>query len=215
MARVEKSIEVHVPLETAYNQWTQFEEFPRFMEGIQEVRQLDDSRLFWAAEVGGERKEWYARITRQVRTVTFHPKADDSMTTEIQVQMEYEPEDTKEQVGDALGMVSRRVEGDLKRFKEFIESRGSETGAWRGTVGGEERGTTGLYGASGQGGTNYGGTREPSPGFGATEEERRRGGMEFGGPTGEDVGRGGAGESGSDYGPREGDISPRGPNKPM
>ncbi len=148
MAKVEKSIELDVPVNTAYNQWTQFEEFPRFMEGVQEVRQLDDSRLFWAAEVGGERKEWYARITRQVPDeviaweseggtpnsgmVSFRP-ADDGKT-EVKVLMEYEPEDLKEQIGDALGVVSRRVEGDLKRFKEFIESRGHETGAWRGEV---------------------------------------------------------------------------------
>jgi uncharacterized membrane protein len=148
MATVDKTIEVNVPVSTAYNQWTQFEEFPRFMEGIQEVQQLSDERLFWAAEVGGERKEWYARITRQVPdevlaweseggtmndgTVIFKPTDDGK--TEIELHMSYDPESFKEQVGGALGVVSRRVEGDLKRFKEFIEERGVETGAWRGEI---------------------------------------------------------------------------------
>ena len=149
MVTIEKTIEVEVPVQTAYNQWTQFEEFPRFMEGVEQVRQLDDQRLYWAADIGGERKEWYARITRQVPDeviawqseggapnsgmVSFRP-AQDGMKTEVQLHMEYEPEDFKEQVGDALGIVSRRVEGDLKRFKEFIEERGSETGGWRGEI---------------------------------------------------------------------------------
>jgi hypothetical protein len=149
MAKIEKKIEVEVPLQTAYNQWTQFEEFPRFMEGVQEVRQMDDERLAWVAEVSGERKEWLARITRQVPDqvvaweseggtpnagiVTFHRLG--GSRTEVSLEMEYEPEDFKEVVGDKLGFVSRRVEGDLKRFKEFIEERGVETGAWRGQVG--------------------------------------------------------------------------------
>ena len=148
MAKVDKTIEVNVPLQTAYNQWTQFEEFPEFMEGAQEVRQLEDERLFWAAEVGGERKEWYARITRQVPdeviaweseggvvnhgTVVFRQKGSEK--TEVELHLEYEPEDFKEQLGDLLGVVSRRVEGDLKRFKEFMEDRGRETGAWRGEI---------------------------------------------------------------------------------
>jgi len=137
-----------VPVSTAYNQWTQFEEFPRFMEGIQEVQQLDDSRLFWAADVGGERKEWYARITRQVPdevlsweseggtlnngTIVFKPTDDGK--TELEVHMDYEPDGVKEQIGGALGVVGRRVDGDLKRFKEFIETRGTESGGWRGDI---------------------------------------------------------------------------------
>lgn len=149
MAQVDTSIKVDVPVQTAYNQWTQFEEFPRFMEGIQEVQQLDNERLFWAAELGGERKEWYAHITRQVPnevlaweseggvlnsgTVIFKP-ADGANQTEIEVHMEYEPEDFKEQVGGALGFVSRKVNADMKRFKEFIEERGRETGAWQGEI---------------------------------------------------------------------------------
>jgi uncharacterized membrane protein len=146
--RIDKTVEIDVPVTTAYNQWTQFEEFPRFMEGVQEVQQLDDSRLFWTADVGGKRKEWYARITRQVPdevlaweseggtensgTVVFKPLDGDR--TELQVHMDYDPEGFQEQVGGALGVLSRRVDGDLKRFKEFIETRGTETGAWRGEI---------------------------------------------------------------------------------
>ncbi len=148
MANVDTSIKVGVPIETAYNQWTQFEEFPRFMEGIEEVQQLADERLFWAAQIGGERKEWYAHITRQVPnevlaweseggvlnsgTVIFKPA--DNGETEIELHMEYETEDFKEKAGDALGFVSRRVTADMKRFKEFIEERGRETGAWKGEI---------------------------------------------------------------------------------
>jgi uncharacterized membrane protein len=146
--RVDEKIEVKVPISTAYNQWTQFEEFPRFMQGIEQVEQLDNTRLHWTAEVGGERKDWYARITRQVPdevvsweseggvvnsgTVVFHPIAAEK--TEIQVHMEYEPESAKEKAGGALGVPDRKVESDLKRFKDFIEERGSETGAWRGEI---------------------------------------------------------------------------------
>jgi uncharacterized membrane protein len=148
METVEKSIEVHVPVNTAYNQWTQFEDFPRFMEGIKEVRQLDDTHLHWRASVGGKDKEWDSEITEQVPdqriawrstggatnsgVVTFDRIDQD--TTRILVEMDYDPEGVVENVGDAVGAVSRRVEGDLERFKEFIESRGQETGAWRGDV---------------------------------------------------------------------------------
>ncbi|HYD80759.1 MAG TPA: SRPBCC family protein [Paucimonas sp.] len=148
METVEKSIEVNVPASTAYNQWTQFEDFPRFMEGIKEVRQLDDTHLHWRAEVAGKEKEWDAEITEQIPdqriawrstggaansgAVTFQPLGDSS--TRILVEMDYEPEGVVESVGDAMGAVSRRVEGDLERFKEFIEGRGQETGAWRGNV---------------------------------------------------------------------------------
>ena len=172
MATVEKTIEVNVPVQTAYNQWTQFEEFPRFMEGVEEVRQLDNERLYWKAEVGGETKEWHARITRQVPDqmicweseggtmnsgmVSFQSATDGK--TEVHLRMEYEPEGIKEQVGDALGVLSRQVQGDLDRFKEFIETRGMETGAWRGEIGGDVSDTSGRYGASGQGGPGYGGT---------------------------------------------------------
>lgn len=149
MGTVEKTIEVDVPVTTAYNQWTQFEEFPRFMEGVREVRQMDDTRLYWKAEIGGREKEWYARIidqepdrriawqseqgARNGGEVSFEPL--DGSRTNISLRMEYEPEDFVESTGDVLGFVSRRVEGDLDRFKEFIEARGQETGAWRGSVG--------------------------------------------------------------------------------
>ena len=146
--QVEKTIEVAVPVSTAYNQWTQFEEFPQFMEGVEQVTQLDDQRLHWVANIGGQRKEWYARITEQIPderiawtseggvfnagVVTFHRISPEE--TRVMLQMEYEPENFVESVGDVLGFVSRRVEGDLERFKEFIESRGVETGAWRGKI---------------------------------------------------------------------------------
>lgn len=148
MATVERSIEVTVPVRTVYNQWTQFEEFPRFMEGVEEVRQLDDKRLRWRATIAGKQEEWDAAIseqtpdqriawhsttgTRNAGVVTFH-HIDDN-TTRVMLQLAYEPEGIVENVGSALGVVERRVAGDLERFKEFIESRGRETGAWRGEI---------------------------------------------------------------------------------
>ena len=148
MARIEESIDVAVPVETAYNQWTQFEQFPSFMEGIEAVQQLDDTRLHWVAEIGGKREEWDARITEQhpdhrvawaatsgkgnAGVVTFHRL--DEAQTRVMVQMDWEPEGATEQIGATLGMDNRRVQGDLQRFKELIEQRGSETGAWRGEV---------------------------------------------------------------------------------
>ncbi len=148
MSSVEKSIEVNVPVSTAYNQWTQFEDFPNFMEGVEHVKQLDDTRLEWAAEIAGQRREWEAKITEQnpderiawaavgdvghAGVVTFH-RIDDS-TTRIMLQLEFQPENLVEKAGDALGIVKSRVKGDLGRFKEFIEKRGQETGAWRGEV---------------------------------------------------------------------------------
>jgi uncharacterized membrane protein len=148
MERLEKYVDINVPVRTAYNQWTQFEEFPRFMEGVESVKQLDDTRLHWVANVGGERKEWNARITDQIPdqriawrseggeftagTVSFNPLG--SGQTRVMVQFDYEPQGIIEKLGDMLGIVSRRVEGDLERFKDFIEKRGHETGDWRGTV---------------------------------------------------------------------------------
>ena len=148
MASIEKSIEVNVPVHTAYNQWTQFEEFPRFMEGVEEVLQLDDTHLHWRARIAGKEEEWDAVITEQIPderiawrntsgarnagVITFHKL--DPQRTKLMLQLDYDPEGALENVGSALGMVSRRVEGDLERFKEFIESRGAETGAWRGEV---------------------------------------------------------------------------------
>jgi len=148
MSVIEKSIEIEVPVRTAYNQWTQFEEFPKFMEGVKQVKQIDDKHLHWKAEIGGKEKEWDAEITEQIpdervawrsRTgamnagvVTFHRLSD--AKSKVMLQMEYDPEGVVENVGDAVGVVSQRVVGDLERFKKYIESRGRETGAWRGTV---------------------------------------------------------------------------------
>ncbi|CAN5658149.1 SRPBCC family protein [soil metagenome] len=148
MGKVEQSIDVNVPLSTAYNQWTQFEEFPRFMEGVKRVRQLDDRTLEWTAEIGGNEESWTAEISEQepdkrvawhatsgatnAGVVTFHRIDDD--TTRVMLQMEWQPQNAAQSVGDALGLDDRRVKGDLERFKEFIESRGAETGAWRGEV---------------------------------------------------------------------------------
>lgn len=148
MSTIEKSIQVNVPVHTAYNQWTQFEEFPRFMEGVKEVRQLDDTHVRWRAEVAGKDKEWDAEITEQLPdqriawrsvsgarnagVVTFHRIDDD--TTRIMLQMDYEPEGVIENAGDTSGALSLRIQADLERFKDFVESSGQETGAWRGKV---------------------------------------------------------------------------------
>ena len=148
MANIEQSIDVEVPVRTVYNQWTQFEEFPRFMEGVTRVTQLDDRRLRWQASIGGTDKEWTAEITEQIPdervawrstsgaanagVVTFHRLAD--AKTRIMLQLEYDPEGVIENVADAVGVVSGRVRGDLERFKEFIEERQRETGSWRGEI---------------------------------------------------------------------------------
>lgn len=148
MSTIEKSIEVNVPVRTAYNQWTQFEEFPKFMEGVEEVKQLDDTHLHWKAKIAGKEKQWNAVITEQrpddriawkstdgaknAGCVTFHRLSDTK--SKVMLQLDYEPEGAVENVGDVVGAVSTRVSGDLERFKTFIESRGQETGAWRGDV---------------------------------------------------------------------------------
>jgi uncharacterized membrane protein len=148
MARVEQSIEVDVPVRTAYNQWTQFEQFPQFMEAVDEVRQLDDTHLHWRVSHDGQLAEFDAEITEQspddriawtttdgkshAGVVTFHRLSDDSCM--VMVQMDWEPEGILETLGAAVGADDRRVKADLERFKEMIESRGSETGAWRGEV---------------------------------------------------------------------------------
>ncbi len=148
MATVEKTIEVNVPLSTAYNQWTQFEEFPQFMEGVESVTQLDDTHVRWVAEIAGRRHEWEAEISEQRPderiawratdgkanggVVTFH-RIDDQ-TTRIMLQMDWEPEGAVEQAGAAVGADEARVKADLERFKRLVESRGQETGAWRGEV---------------------------------------------------------------------------------
>lgn len=148
MSVIEKSIEINVPVRAAYNQWTQFEEFPKFMEGVKQVTQLDDKHLHWKADIGGKEKEWKAEITEQIPderiawtsrggalnagVVTFHRLSDSK--SKVMLQMEYDPQGFVENVGDAVGVVTQRVQGDLERFKQYIENRGQETGAWRGTV---------------------------------------------------------------------------------
>jgi uncharacterized membrane protein len=148
MSVIEQACEVNVPVRTAYNQWTQFEEFPRFMEGVESVKQLDDKRLHWVTEIAGIKREFDATITEQTPdqriswradgdttqagVVTFHRLAEDK--TRVMLQMEIEPSDFAEKAGDALGIIERRVKGDLDRFKDFIEGRGTETGAWRGEI---------------------------------------------------------------------------------
>jgi len=152
MESLEKTIEVDAPISTVYNQWTQFEEFPRFMEGVKEVRQLDDKRLHWVVEIAGKRKEWDAEIFQQIPDqsigwrsmsgakntgqVLFQPAGNNG--TKICLRLNYDPEGAVENMGDALGVIGRRVEGDLKRFKEFIQTRQRETGAWRGEIHGKK-----------------------------------------------------------------------------
>ncbi|KOT37228.1 cyclase [Streptomyces caelestis] len=149
MSQVEESIEVDVPVRTAYNQWTQFESFPEFMGGVERVEQRDGTLTHWVTRVGGVEREFDAEITeqipdervawttvggeaRQAGVVTFHRVRD--TTTKVMLQMDFDPQGVAENAGDKLGFVKRQVGGDLKRFKEFIERRGLETGAWRGEV---------------------------------------------------------------------------------
>jgi uncharacterized membrane protein len=148
MSTVEQSVDVSVPVRTAYDQWTQFEEFPRFMEGVEEIRQVTDTRNHWKTKVGGVEREFDTEISeqrpderiawhtvggpKQAGVVTFH-RLDDSRSR-VMLQMEFDPEGFVETAGDKLGIVDRRIKGDLARFKEFIEQRGTESGAWRGQV---------------------------------------------------------------------------------
>jgi carbon monoxide dehydrogenase subunit G len=161
--KVERSIQVDVPVATAYNQWTQFEDFPHFMGGVKEVRQLDDRRLHWVAEIAGVRREWEASILEQVPdekvawaatagatnagAVRFEPAGASS--TIVHLTLEYEPEGLVEQLGDKLGVVERQVNGDLERFKKLIEDQGYASGAWRGGVNeGAGVGTPGVQNAA-------------------------------------------------------------------
>lgn len=148
MPTVEKSVDVTVPVSTAYNQWTQFESFPEFMDGVDEVSQVSDTRTHWKTSIGGVRKEFDADIVEQhpeeriawqtvdgpfqAGVVTFH-RIDD-VTSRVLLQLDYTPESLAEKAGSSLGLVQKRVEGDMERFKRFIESRGEETGSWRGEV---------------------------------------------------------------------------------
>ena len=154
MERIEKSVEVKAPINAVYNQWTQFEEWPRFMAGVKEVKQLDDTHLHWHAEIWGKDKEFDAEITEQVPdqriswrsisgdapnagSVRFEPFGPDR--TLVNLTMEYEPQGVVENMGDKLGVVSARVQNSIEDFKKFIEQRGLETGGWRGEVQGGQR----------------------------------------------------------------------------
>jgi uncharacterized membrane protein len=143
-----ETIEVNVPVRTAYNQWTQFEEFPQFMASVKEIRQLDDKHLHWKANVAGEEKEWDVEITEQIPdkriawrstsgvpnggVATFHKISDN--LTRVAVQMDYQPEGPMEKLGDAFGAVRMELRGNLQKFKEMMEARGKETGGWRGSI---------------------------------------------------------------------------------
>ena len=153
MERIEKSVEVACPVRTVYNQWTQFEEFPRFMTGVKEVKQIDDTHVHWHAEVWGKDKEWDAEIIEQVpdqviawRSVSGAPNAGavrfEPLThdrTRVRLMMEYEPQGAAEKTGDAIGIFGSRVQNTVEDFKKFIEKRALETGAWRGEVHGGQK----------------------------------------------------------------------------
>ncbi|MGI8714892.1 MAG: SRPBCC family protein [Solirubrobacteraceae bacterium] len=148
MAAIEESIEVLSPLRAVYDRWTQFEDFPNFMKGVTEVRQLDETHLHWVAELAGHRHEWDAVVTEQkpdervawknvdgkdnAGVVTFH--RIDEGTTKVMVQMDFVPDGIVEKLGNALGAADRRIKGDLERFKELVESNGAPTEGWRGEV---------------------------------------------------------------------------------
>ncbi len=148
MSTVTESIDVDVPIKTAYDQWTQFESFPQFMEGVEEIRQIDDTHNHWVIKIAGVTREFDATITEQhpeervawraddgpnhAGVVTFH-RIDDNQTR-VTAQMDIDPEGFVENVADKAGILDRRVKGDMKKFKEFIESRDSATGSWRGDV---------------------------------------------------------------------------------
>jgi ribosome-associated toxin RatA of RatAB toxin-antitoxin module len=158
MATIEKSIDVNVPVSTAYNQWTQFESFPHFMSGVEHVEQIDDNTLHWKANIAGSVQEWDAEITEQIPdervawksrsgpenagVVTFHRISTEMCR--VTLQMEYQPSGFLQAVGNSMGVVSGQVQGDLERFREFIEQQGEETGAWRGMIGHGEQGTDGA-----------------------------------------------------------------------
>jgi uncharacterized membrane protein len=149
MARVQESVDVDVPIRVAYDQWTQFESFPEFMGGVESIRQIDDTHTHWVTNIDGVKREFDAEITEQhpeervawtstsgeaehAGVVTFH-RIDDN-TTRVMIQIDWEPEGVVEKAGAALGFDDRQVKADAQRFKDFIEKRGTETGAWRGDV---------------------------------------------------------------------------------
>ena len=153
MERVTKTFEINAPVQKVYNQWTQFEDFPRFMDGVKEVRQLDDTHLHWKASIAGKDKEWDSEIVEQVpdqriawRSTSGAPNAGsvrfeplNQERSRVHLTMEYEPKGFIENVGDAVGIVDRKVEKAVENFKRLIEQRGQETGAWRGEVHGGQK----------------------------------------------------------------------------
>ena len=149
MSSIQESVDVEVPIRTAYDQWTQFESFPNFMDGVESITQTDATHTHWVTKIDGVKREFDAEITEQLPdervawkstageakhagVVTFH-RLDDSKTR-VMIQIDWEPEGLVEKVGAAVGVDKRQVKADAKRFKSFIESRGVETGAWRGEV---------------------------------------------------------------------------------
>ena len=203
MERIQKEFEIAVPVRAAYDQWTQFEEFPRFMDGVEEVVQTDNTHLHWRVSIAGKEKEWDAEITEQIpdqviawRSVSGTPNAGqvrfesiDQGRTRIFFAMEYQPETAVEKAGDAVGVVSRKVDKTVEDFREFIEQRGRETGGWRGEVHqGRERdkiaermGTSGNQssGMGGSSGSGMTGSGSDMSGTGGME-----GGSQGGGTTG-------------------------------
>ncbi|WP_030160484.1 SRPBCC family protein [Glycomyces sp. NRRL B-16210] len=148
MSTIIESVDVQVPVTTAYNQWTQFEDFPAFMEGVEAVHQIDDTHMHWVTKVGGVTREFDATVTEQhpdervawksdngpthAGVITFHRLND--ATTRVTAQMDIDPDGFAEQAADKLGFLGRRVKGDMRRFKDFIEFQGRETGSWRGDI---------------------------------------------------------------------------------
>ncbi|GGP86360.1 SRPBCC family protein [Streptosporangium pseudovulgare] len=192
MSTIEQSIDVNVPIRTAYNQWTQFESFPEFMEGVESIKQLTDTRTAWVVEIAGVRREFEAEITEQhpdervawksvdrphqAGVVTFHHLGPES--ARVTLQMEYDPEGFVEKMGDWLQIVRTRVRGDLERFKTFIEARGGETGAWRGDVPGPQDREAGVGGVPG-GVTGAGGVTDVGGGIGGPVPPGTVGGQNF------------------------------------
>jgi ribosome-associated toxin RatA of RatAB toxin-antitoxin module len=182
MATVQESIDVNVPIGQAYNQWTQFEDFPRFMSGVDAVRQLDDTTVHFETSIAGVKREYDAQITgqepdqrvtweslnepRNAGTVWFESLGPDE--TKVNVELTWEPESAMEKIGAAVGLDSRQVASDLKKFKEFIESRGSETGAWRESVNdGEVESQAASAGTAGAGAA---GTAGAGIGYGSADD---------------------------------------------
>ncbi|MFC7489576.1 MULTISPECIES: SRPBCC family protein [unclassified Knoellia] len=179
--KVEKSIVVDVPISTAYNQWTQFEDFPQFMGAVQQVEQLDDQRLRWVAQIAGVKREWEARILEQRPDEKIAWAATEGATnagavyfapvgagqTRVTLELEYEPEGLVEKAGETLSIVERQAEKDVESFKTFIEGRSTPTGAWRGDVEGAVPGTPGVESATSQGDSGKAGISKTAMAAGA------------------------------------------------